>query len=162
VTILQMGKRLGAFGTAVAIVEGSNHLFDYVVAPALIWWLGPMNGGIAFFISALVLNYVVVVWYKKTNTDWFGMEWLRLQEDASKGGLAGKFVKSFLRKTRPLAYIGLCIYDPIYGFIYLRGRVSGSSFSRKDWFWFMTSNLIGILFWISLVSVGIEAMKSIF
>ena len=155
-------KRLGVFGTVIAMIEGMNHFFDYILSPVLILLLGKLKGGAIFFVLAFLTNYLVIVWYKRTTTDWFGLEWLRLQEATGSKGLGGRIIKRVLRLARPLAYIGLCIYDPIYGFIYMRGRQSGSRFNSLDWAWFVLSNLIGILIWIGLVSSGVELIKSQF
>ncbi|MEK7194129.1 MAG: hypothetical protein AAB660_00375 [Patescibacteria group bacterium] len=155
-------KRLGAIGTGIALLEGINQFFDYVLSPALIALWGSLYGGAVFFVLAFVTNYVIVLWYKKTSEDWFRLEWLRLQESAQSTSMVGKIIRLILRTTRPLAYVGLCIYDPIYGFIYMRGRKSGSKFTGVDLFWFVASNIIGILVWIGFVSAGIEGFKRLF
>ena len=158
---LSIWKRLGALGTVVVALEALNNWFDYVLSPFLIAFFGPMRGGAVFFVTAFLANYLIVLWYKRTTSDWFGLEWLRLQESASSATHIGKVLRYALRRARPLAYIAVCIYDPAYGFIYARGRRGGSRFSKTDWLWFVASNLIGILVWIGLVSVGIELIKRV-
>lgn len=158
---LSVWKRLGAFGTVVAALEVLNNWFDYVLSPVLIALFGPMRGGAAFFVTAFLANYLIVLWYKRTESDWFGLEWLRLQESTHSATRTGKALRYVLRRARPLAYIAVCIYDPAYGFIYARGRRDGSQFSKTDWFWFVTSNFIGILVWIGLVSAGVKFVKRV-
>ena len=102
--------------------------------------------------KAPFLNYGIVVWYKRTAVDWFGMEKLRMEEEAQSDGFWGKLTRYFLRAIRPVAYVGLSIVDPTYGFIYLQGRRQGSRFTKNDWAWFILSNLIGVLVWVALVS----------
>lgn len=155
VRLTQVVRRLGVSSTVVALIEGVNHFFDYILSPALIFWLGPFQGGTTFFVIAFVSNYLLVVWYKRTTADWFGFEWLRLKEKTG----SKKLVELLLKKARPVTYIGLCVYDPTYGFIYQQGRKSGSHFSPTDWGWFVLSNLIGILVWIVFMSGTIEGIK---
>jgi|SRR3989344_7586231 len=145
-------KRLGATGAALFSLSAINKVFNYLLAPGLIWIFGSVWGGILFFGACFILNYGIVVWYKRTAVDWFGMEKLRMEEEAQSDGFWGKLTRYFLRAIRPVAYVGLSIVDPTYGFIYLQGRRQGSRFTKNDWAWFILSNLIGVLVWVALVS----------
>ncbi|MFZ2484386.1 MAG: hypothetical protein WAX80_02670 [Minisyncoccia bacterium] len=161
--LLDFGKKLGALGAVVTVIEGSNQLFDYVLYPTVILWLGTIKGGIAMTVLALVMNYIIVVWYNRTQHDWFGLEWLRLQETIEAQTFFGKILRKLLYIGRWPAYIGISIYDPAYGFIFLRGRKSeGINLNRADWFWFIVSNLIGNLVWILIISGAIETIKHLF
>jgi len=158
--LLKSVKRIGTFGAIVTIIEGSNQIFDYILYPAVILWLGTVNGGVVMTILALIANYIIVVWYNRTKHDWFGLEWLHLQETIEAHTLWGKLLRLFLRLGHWPAYVGISIYDPAYGFIFLRGRKStGFNLTTIDWWWFLVSNLIGNLVWILIVSGAIEVIK---
>jgi hypothetical protein len=158
--ILQTGKRLGAFGTAVAVIETQNHFFDYILYPATIVWLGAVKGGILMTVAALAMNYLIVVWYNKTRQDWFGLEWLRFREKSEAQTITGGILRLLLMLGKWPSYVLISIYDPAYGFIFLRGRESrGWSISRTDWVWFVISNLIGNLAWILVLTGVIEGVR---
>lgn len=161
--ILQMGKRLGASGTVVAILEGHGQYFDLVLYPAAIAWLGPVKGGLIMTALSFMTSYLIIVWYNQTDRDWFGVEWLRLQENTEGKTFSGRALRFFLRMGKWPAYVAITIYDPAYGFIYLRGRKSnGLNLTRTDWKWFVVSELIGNLAWILLVTGVIEIIKHLF
>lgn len=154
---LKKERGLGFFAAAVSVIEGSNQFFDYVMYPAVIAWLGAVRGGIFMTIVALVINYLVVIWYNKTKHDWFGLEWLELQETMESPTLFGKIVRVLSRFGKWPTFVALSIYNPPYGFIFLRGRNSkGYNLSSEDWFWYFVSNIIGNVVWI-LGIVGVFA-----
>ncbi|HEY4528510.1 MAG TPA: hypothetical protein VJJ48_01645 [Candidatus Paceibacterota bacterium] len=156
---LQMWKKLGAIGTGFMTTMVVNDAFDYLMYPAMIGFLGPVKGGAIMTALALGLNYILVLVYNKTKTDWFGFEWLRLQEDKQSNSFAGKV----LRTGRWPAFIFLSWEDPFKAFVFVRGRLpAGSRFTATDWKWFFGTNLIGNLVWILMVSGAIGAIKSLF
>ena len=131
--------------------------------PAVIVWLGAVSGGIAMTILALLVNYLVVIWYNSTKHDWFGLEWLHLQEIIKAQTFVGKFLRLFVRLGHWPAYFAISVYDPAYGFIFLRGRRSaGFSLTAVDWSWFIVSNLIGNFIWILVILGVIETIKKMF
>jgi len=161
--ILQVGKRLGAFGTVVAVLEGHGHFFDYVLYPAAIVWLGPIKGGLVMTALSFSISYLIIIWYNQTDQDWFGVEWLRLQENTEAKSLSGRVFRFFLALGKWPAYVAITVYDPAYGFIYLRGRHSnGFNLTRTDWKWFVVGEIIGNLAWILLVSGAVELVKRLF
>jgi hypothetical protein len=163
VRILRASRGFGVFGVIVVLVEGQNHVFDYVLYPAAILWLGPLLGGVIMTALALVLNYIIVVFYNRTRRDWFGLEWLKLQEMRESVSLGGVIFRWMLRLGKIPMFIAVSIYDPAYGFILLRGRNStGLTLTRVDWSWFLVSNLIGNLAWILVVTGAIEFVRFIF
>ena len=153
------GKKLGAIGIGLAGVESLNHFFDFVMYPLIIGLLGSIKGGIIMMVLALGLNYGLVLVYNKTKQDWFGFEWLRLQE-TKKTGLP---VWQILRMGRWPAFGLLSWWDPFLAFVFIRGRLpAGSKFTAADWKWFFWANFLGNLIWILLVSGAIETIRRLF
>lgn len=147
-------------GTAAGLIAAANWLFDYPFSGWVIWQFGPLVGGVAILISAPVLNYGIVHWYRKTTADWFGMEWLRAQEQIRSETWSGKLVRAALGKSRLLAFTAVSgLLDPVYGFIYQRGRITGTRFTAQDWWWFGLANAIGVLPWIMGTSIVVETAK---
>jgi hypothetical protein len=64
------------------LYEGYNFLFDFVFWPILQGYFGVVGIGI-LIILALVNNFLILLWYQKQKTDWFGVN--VLEDIKSKG-----------------------------------------------------------------------------
>jgi hypothetical protein len=154
------GASVARFGTAAGLIAIANWVFDYPFTGWAIWHFGALLGGAMVLVLAPLLNYGIVHWYRRTTTDWFGLEWLRAQEVLASGGWASRVARSSLRKSRLVAFASLSAFlDPVYGFIYQRGRITGTRFTPRDWWWFGLANVLGILPWIFGASLAVEAVK---
>ena len=150
------------FATSAGLIALANWMFDYPFTGWAIWRFGPFYGGAFVIALAPVVNYGIVRWYRATTSDWFGMEWLRAQEAMNSRGLSGRFIRTCLKKSRLLAFASIsALLDPTYAFIYQRGRLTGTRFTKSDWWWFASANVIGILPWVIGISVFIETMKRV-
>ncbi len=156
--IFHIGKKLAAIGSGFLAIEAMNQSFDYLLYPAVIYWLGSLKGGVVMTILAVALNYALVLGYNKTKADWFGFEWLQLQESRNAQSLLGRV----MRLGRMPAFVFLSWEDPFKAFVFMRGRQqAGMRFSRVDWKWFVLANLIGNLIWILMVSGALEVLKRV-
>jgi len=154
----QLGKKLAAIGIGFLTIEASNQAFDYLLYPAVLYWLGSVKGGIVMTSLALIMNYSLVLVYNKTKADWFGFEWWALQESQNTDTLLGRV----MRLGRMPAFVFLSWVDPFKAFVFMRGRQqAGLMFSRTDWKWFIAANLIGNLIWILMVSGALEVLKRV-
>lgn len=162
-TFQQLGKKLGAIGTGFVAVMVVNDSFDYLLYPLVIGLMGPVKGGASMMALALGLNYVLVLVYNKTKADWFGFEWLRLEEKKNAQTVMGQILRSTMRRGRWPAFIFLSWEDPFKAFVFIRGRKpAGFRFTQTDWQWFLGANVIGNLIWILMVSGAIETIKHLF
>lgn len=157
-------KRTGAFvvrlGTVAGFIAAVNWVFDYPLTGWAIWNFGPVGGGAIILLTAPILNYGIIHWYRRTTPDWFGMEWLRAQETIQSNTFAGKIIRTTLQKSRLLTFAAISgLLDPTYAFIYQRGRTTGVRFTTHDWLWFGLANVIGILPWITGASIAVGAAK---
>lgn len=157
-------QRSGAFvaklGTTAGLIAAVNWLFDYFFTGWAIWHFGSLFGSAIIIVLALVFNYLIILWYRRTTSDWFGMEWLRAQEAVHSDTWSGKMIRSLLRKSRLLAFAAISAFlDPIYAFIYQRGRTTGTRFTPGDWWWFGLANVLGILPWVVSISAIVETAK---
>jgi len=158
----RLGSFIARFGTAAGLIAAVNWVFDYPFTGWAIWQFGALAGGVIILVVAPVVNYAIVLWYRKTTPDWFGMEWLRAQEATNADTWSGRLVRSAFRRSRLLAFVGISAFiDPVYGFIYQRGRTTGTRFTPHDWGWFGLANALGILPWILGASIVVEATKKL-
>lgn len=160
VEVKRFGTRIARFGTAAGFIAAVNWAFDYPFTGWAIWHFGSFTGSMMILVIALTLNYFIVQWYRKTTPDWFGMEWLRTQEAVSSDAWSGRVIRSLLRKSRLMAFAAIAaLADPVYAFIYQRGRLTGVRFTPHDWWWFGLANTLGILPWIVGASIAVETAK---
>jgi len=161
--IRRFGSYIAKAGFAASFIATVNFIFNY---PFTIWIVTLENTVIAtltWIVIGVAINYACVLWYKHTTTDWFGFEFLRMKEAVEAKGLVGKIVRFSLKKSRLVAFILIStLLDPIYGFIYQRGRVSGKKFDLGDWWWFFASNLLGMLPWLLSANIIVSVIEIIF
>ena len=159
---LQLWKKLAAIGTGFLGTMVLNDSFDYLMYPFMIGLLGPIRGGVIMTVLALGLNYSLVLIYNKTNADWFGFEWLRLQKDTEARTLSGRVLKFALKGGHWPAFLFLSWEDPFKAFVFVRGRLpAGAKFTAADWRLFFEANLLGNLIWITMVSGLLEIIKRV-
>lgn len=138
-------------GAAASVIAALNWVFNYPFTALIVWQFhnDPILGTIIWSAAGVALNYACVVWYKRSEVDYFGFEWLRMQESVESKSWMGETIRFLLKNSRFLAFGVLCLFlDPIYGFIYHRGRQSGTRFTVRDWYWFILANIIGMVPWI--------------
>ena len=95
--------------------------------------------------------------YKRQTRDWFGLEYLRMKQEVQASTRLGQMIRWALRNSKFLAFGLISLFlDPVYGFLYYRGRVSGRRLDLADWYWFTLANIIGMLPWILGGYGGVE------
>lgn len=154
-------KRVGAFvaqaGTAAGFIALVNWVFNYPFTILVVLNLDFVTGVVVWTTTGLVVNLTCVVWYKRTTRDWFGLEYLRMQQEVQASTRLGRIIRWALRNSKFLAFGLISLFlDPVYGFLYHRGRVSGRSFDLADLYWFALANIIGMLPWILGGYGGVE------
>lgn len=151
-------KKLAASGSAIASVEMINHLFDYVVFPAVVLYFGVVRGWVIMTILAMTLNYTLVRFYARSRHDWYGFELLRLQSEKQANNWKG----ALIRYGRVPAFIFLSWEDPFKAFILVRNKkATGYWFDKLDWLTFFGANIIGTLIWTGMLGAGIEIVKRV-
>lgn len=154
-------KRVGAFvaqaGTAAGFIALVNWVFNYPFTILVVLYLDFVTGVVVWTVAGLAVNLVCVMWYKRTTRDWFGLEYLRMQQELQSDTILGRAIWWALRNSRFLAFGLISLFlDPVYGFLYHRGRVSGKNLDLADWYYFGLANVIGMLPWILGGYGGVE------
>jgi hypothetical protein len=154
-------KRFGAFlaraGIAAVVIAVLNWLFNYPFTVFVVSYFDLIPGVLFWTSAGLILNYACIAWYKRTDKDWFGLEWLRMQGEIESDNIYAKLIRWGIRHSQLLAFGLISLFmDPIYGFMYYRGRKSGKNFDLADWWWFVLANVIGGLPWIMGGYGGLE------
>ena len=151
----QEKKGLAAHLVAILVTEACAALFDDVLFPLAMAHFGATNGGLGMGALAFITNYLLVLWYRRTDSDWYGFEEARKIEAKEK--VQKSFLARFIRGRMP-TFVLLSIKDPFLGFAFFNGRENTkTTLSLRDWTVFITANVIGIGFWILLLTFVSEA-----
>ncbi len=135
--------------------------FDYVLYPAVIWKMGPVNGGIVMVFLTFVDSYRILRLYDWSKRDWLGIEALK-EAKKYKGTIkAGRRISWALKKSDPFAVVILSfIVDPFIVVLYMRHenfRYNG--LAKRDWTIFLTSLAIGSIYWTLACYMGITLFE---
>lgn len=178
--IARVAKIAGAWGLLWIYMFA----FDNILYPFVIFWWGPLVGGLSMATLASTLCLIQILWYEKTGVDWLGVN---VVEDIKKNGsdwtqkldtkaqnstvwfvlriilfLPSRFFKIILwaiKKNDILAFVALNInQDPFVTTVFLRhGRFDG--LKRRDWVIFCLSLVFSNGYWIARNVVLIELVK---
>lgn len=140
---------------AVVGTEVFSSTYDDILYPIAIKKFGPIYGGVGISILAVIINFLLVVWYRRTKHDWYGFEKDRLieAEEALSQGVAKR------SRNRWVNFIVLSVNDPFLGFAYIEGRKESPSMNKQDWIMFGIANAIGIGFWLFFL-IGLPVLIS--
>jgi len=131
---------------AVAGTEAFSGFYDNLLYPISIAKFGPLYGGVSVSVAAIIINFLMVVWYRRTKTDWYSFEAVREEELKEMGE-----GKSKSRKGKWITFITLSVQDPFLAFVFMEGRKGTISMDFRDWMVFALANAIGIGIWLFLL-----------
>jgi len=155
-------QRIGTIGIGHTLNYAQIVLFDYLLYPAVIVWLGPLFGGGVMTILSATLCYLLIVLYYRSGRDWLGLEMVRSFRDGpSPVNRLLRWSHAIMKLGQIPALIFLSVrFDPFITVIYLRdGDPWRSGLSRRDWAVFWTSVVISNLYWIGALSFLIEITR---
>lgn len=162
------------------IYEIWSFSFDFILWPILQALYG-FVGVIFLILTALALNFMVLLWYQKNKVDWFGVN--VLEDVKAKGhiwvnkiGRSKNIIKRFslyipakilqlmiwLLKTNDIfAFVTLSVWqDSFITTIFLRhGKFT--KLGRRDYIVFISSTVLSCLAWSVLMQIIITAVKAL-
>jgi hypothetical protein len=131
-------------------------LFDYLMYPAVIAWLGLWRGGIIMALVSLVVCLIMLWGYDLSHRDWLGIEVLRSAKIYDGSNRWRRLISWILRRGDIVACLFLSVrYDPFITILYLRHE-SYAGMNRRDWMIFTSSWLIGNAYWALVCYTGVE------
>jgi hypothetical protein len=145
-------ERTGKTLVAVVATEAFAGLYDDVLFPFAISGFGPLYGGVSASVVAVIINFLMITWYRRTETDWFGFEAERESElqETMKSDLIRR-----LGWNKAFTFIILSYKDPTLAFLYSEGR-RNRTFDARDWAVFVLANAIGVSIWLSVLTLVSE------
>jgi hypothetical protein len=148
--------RLATFGIGLLIKKASDYVFDYLLYPAALIFLGYLWGGIVMTIASVFLNLLVIRAYDWAKRDFLLLETLKQLRTSDSTHWGKRLLAAALSKGDAVAFFILSWFeDPIVVTLYLRkGSGQFDGLSRRDWAIFGASTLVSNLMWAgSLVSL---------
>lgn len=145
-------------GATLVVTESFNHLYDFILFPAVILWLGTVVGWLVLTIGAFALNYYFAFLYKNAG---FGevIEWIRVRKDSDAQGFRAKCIKFILRMGYWPTFVLLSWDDPSKAFFFARGDKLGERFTAADWQVLFLANAIGTIIWAGMWGAGISGIR---
>lgn len=162
--LMRKKEAVGLVAAGHAVNQALSLPFDYVLYPAVIWWLGPLAGGAVMAALSALVCYALLRFYLWSGRDWLGIEAVRgLRDGPPPRQWFLRQTRAILRAGRFPALVVLSVqFDPFITVAYLRG--SGAPvgrLERADWAVFWLSVLISNLSWIGAWSILLELVKVI-
>ncbi len=151
--------------TAISLYAAVNWVIDYFLYALIIWRFGSIRGGLLLAVIMFIIDFLTVRFYDWAKTDWLAIEYAKEKLDS---GYYGRYISSVKSEYRHL-WMVLCVvilslkFNPFITTVVMRdGTYTYNGLSRRDWAIFVSSHLIGQLYWISLISGGLAVLRQVF
>ena len=146
--------------------------FNFLLYPFIIYEYGILLGGVIMTILSFFICYGIIRFYDWSKKDWLGIETLKEIEDfrprpiPSNGifkyiflvmNMVGNFSAQIMKKSDALLLFLLSVkFDPFVTVIHIRhGAHQYNGLSKRDWKIFISSLIIGDIYWTVVVYTGI-------
>jgi hypothetical protein len=134
-------------------------LYDYLVFSYVIWKYGAIRGGISMMILTFLVDVGTLKFYDWSKRDWLAIE--TVKELGETHGKVGRVFKWIHGKGFFLVIIFLSMkFNPFMVTAYLRKGVNQyDGLSFRDWVIFISSSLIGGIYWIVVIITGVSFLQ---
>lgn len=135
--------------------------FDYVLYPFVIWKTGILKGSLIMTVMSFLICWVTLVLYDWARKDWLGIETIKMVKHYDGESLIGKITSWILKKSDPAVLLFLSIkFDPFITTAYMRhGSAKYNGLSRRDWTIFITSLVVGNVYWTLVAFTGVSIIE---
>ncbi len=158
-----MKKRTSLLKTGVVLSLATgflwlvNNLFDWVLYPATLVFLGNTDGAVVMTALSVPFNLLLIKAYNLIGKDLFALEKIKKVEISKSNSLWGKAVRGIKRWG---GFFMLSLYDPVPAVLYARdNRKSFKGLAGFDWLYFILATIIANGVWILFIILGIEFFK---
>lgn len=158
-----------AMSLGYAFFIGTNHAFDYVLYPYVIYQRGPLWGGIVMMLLSAAACLADVLIYDLIKKDWLGIEAIKEMKEEVKnyeshlGNKLHKALAWFLKRGYWAEFVFLSLkFDPFVTTVYLRNGIKKfSGFKKEEWKIFIGSVIVSNAYWTMLSFSGVEVFLRI-
>lgn len=151
-------ERVGVIGVGYLGNALLTYPFDYLLYPAVIWWLGILKGGAVMTVLSFLYCWGILIFYDWAKKDWLGIEMIKEVREYDGGTTIGKITGWILKKGNLMVMLFLSIkFDPVIATVYMRhGANNYNGLSGRDWKIFIASTLIGNTYWTLVAFTGVS------
>lgn len=151
--------RLGLWFTGGGLYYAFVWFYDYFVFSYVIWIFGAIKGGIIMMIVTFLVDVGTLKFYDWSKHDWLALETLKNLGETK--GTLGKVFRWFHSRGAFLVIIFFSIkFNPFIVTAYLRkGAYQYNGLTLRDWIIFISSSLIGGLYWIVVITTGVSLIQ---
>lgn len=139
-----------------------NWLYDYFFYTFVLWKFGILLGGIIIVSLSFVLDFSTLKLYDWSKSDWLALEYIKSLKQYKGKNIFKRFL-SFIFNSTPLVVQLAVLSTKFNAFVVTtllrEGAYEYQGLSRRDYAIFILSNLIGHLYWIAILGLGIEATQ---
>lgn len=156
-------ERLGILGIGLLGNQFIAYAFNWVLYPFVIWRLGLISGFFVMSFFSFLVCYGLILFYDWSKKDWLGIEMMKKLREYNGNATLGKVFSWIMNQGDLVALIFLSIkFDPFIATVYMRkGAGKFDGMKQRDWTIFVSSLLIGGIYWAILVFTGISGFKYI-
>lgn len=161
--IMKHKQRLGILGLGHLMNAVVVYGFDYGLYPLAIWQLGPIIGGSVMVVLSILLDLAIIKWYDRSKKDWLGIEIIKEVREGGGESRLEKLLQWMMKKGNAFLLIALSFkLNPFNVMLYMRyGAYRYNGMSARDWKIFITSTLIGNLYWTLVIFGGITLLEQV-
>ncbi|MBL8189971.1 MAG: hypothetical protein JNK38_18295 [Acidobacteria bacterium] len=156
-------RQLGQWGVGLYLYNTFNRFYDVVLYTAVIAKWGTLKGGVMMMALSLVVDWVTLRLYDRFKRDVFGIEGLKRVRDSDATTWIGKVLRWALRQNDLVTFVVLTLMtNQFVVTAWLRhGADEFNGLQRRDWVIFLSSVVLGNLYWIAVVSGAIQLFKTL-
>ncbi len=156
-------KRLGVAGVGLSAAWAVGVGFDFVLYTYIIYTYGILFGGLIMIVLSFIFDYATMRFYDWSRKDWLGIETLKELKESSPESMIGRIIAWVMKKSDPVAMVVLSInFSPFVVVTYMRhGAHQYNGLSKRDWWIFITSTIIGNVYWTLAVYMGITLVEKL-
>ena len=151
--------------TAISLYAAVNWVIDYFLYALIIWRFGSIRGGLLLAVIMFIIDFLTVRFYDWAKTDWLAIEYAKESLDAGYLARYSSLVRSRYRRL----WLALCVvilsikFNPFIVTIVMRnGTRAYNGLAKRDWIIFVTSFIIGQIYWIGVISGGVAVVRSLY
>lgn len=148
-----------------AIYSTLSWVYDYLFFGGVLYFLGPIKGGLVLCATTAVVDYYTLKFYQVVIKDLLGIEYIRSTQ-SYQGRNPLKRSLGFILNHAPTWLQIVALTPKSNAFLttaLLRdGDSSFSHMSARDWRIFWGSFVCSQIYWITLVWLGVEGLEGLF
>jgi hypothetical protein len=149
---------IGRYTLGVSAYSAFAWLFDYPLFGSVIWYFGPVRGGIIMLVLTLMVDLGSIRLYDWSKKDWLALEFIRSHRLYSGQNFLRRCVRWILTKTpvpMQVVFLSLKFNAFIVTALLREQRSSFNGLSRKDWGIFALSFISAQIYWSFCISAGV-------